>query len=69
MTWRMLGLSALVLNAILLLVTAALLDNLAIDGLGRAIAGALVIAIVTTVLELVLRPVASVAATDPPGPS
>ena len=65
LTWRMLGLSALILNAILLLVTAALLENLAIDGLGRAIAGALVIAIVTTVLELVLRPVASATATDP----
>ena len=54
-----------ILNAILLLVTAALLENLAIDGLSRAIAGALVIAIVTTVLELVLRPVASATATDP----
>jgi putative membrane protein len=57
----MLGLSALILNAILLSVTAALTDNLDIDGLGRAIAGALVIAIVTTVLELVLRPVANAA--------
>ena len=59
LTWRMLGVSALMLNTILLSVTAALLENLAIDGVGPAIAGALVIAIVTTVLELVLRPVAS----------
>ena len=60
-TWRMLGLAALVLNAILLSVTAALTENLAIDGIGTAIAGALVIAVVTTLLELVLRPVSKLA--------
>ena len=69
-TWRMLGVSALVLNTILLSVTALLLDNLAIDGLGPAVVGALVIAIVTTVLELVLRPVSTAVLTptrpDPP---
>jgi membrane protein len=52
-----LGLSALVVNGILLAVTAGLSTRLDIAGLGSAILGALVIAVVTTVLELVLRPV------------
>ena len=52
-----LGLSALVVNGILLAVTAGLSTRLDIAGFGSAILGALVIAVVTTVLELVLRPV------------
>jgi membrane protein len=56
----MLGSFALVVNSVLLAVTALLSARLGIDGLGSAILGALVIAVVTTVLELVLRPIRSV---------
>ncbi len=50
------GASALVVNAVLLAVTAGLSERLSIEGLGSAVAGALVIAVVAALLELVLRP-------------
>ena len=50
------GASALVVNGVLLAVTAGLSERLSIDGLGSAVAGALVIAVVAALLELVLRP-------------
>ena len=51
-----LGLFALVVNGLLLSVTAAVSSNLDVRGIGSAILGALVISVVTTLLELVLRP-------------
>jgi membrane protein len=51
-----LGLFALVVNGLLLSVTAAVSSNLDVSGIGSAVLGALVISIVTTLLELVLRP-------------
>ena len=51
-----LGLFALVVNALLLATTAILSSDLAVGGLGTALLGAAVMAAVTTVLELVLRP-------------
>jgi putative membrane protein len=51
-----LGLIALVVNGLLLSVTAALSSNLDVRGIGSAVLGALVISVVTTLLELVLRP-------------
>ena len=51
------GGSALVVNGVLLLLTAALTARLDVAGLGSAMVGSLVISIVTTVLELVLRPI------------
>jgi putative membrane protein len=51
-----LGTFALVVNGLLLSVTAAVSSNLDVDGFGSAVLGALVISIVTTLLELVLRP-------------
>jgi membrane protein len=56
----MLGSFALVVNSVLLAVTALLSARFGIDGLGSAILGALVIAVVTTLIELVLRPIRSV---------
>jgi membrane protein len=50
------GGSALVVNGVLLSLTALLSPRLDIDGLGSAVIGSLVISVVTTVLELVLRP-------------
>jgi putative membrane protein len=58
-----LGTIALVVNGVLLAVTAGLSDKLDTDGLGSAVLGALVITIVTTVLELVLRPIARMGST------
>ena len=55
-----LGTFALVVNGVLLAVTAGISDQLDADGLGSCILGALVISVVTTVLELVLRPVVQV---------
>lgn len=51
-----LGLFALVVNGVLLAVTAWVSSDLAVDGLASALLGAVVIAVVTTLLELVLRP-------------
>jgi membrane protein len=51
-----LGVFALVVNGLLLGVTAGLSDALDTDGFGSSVLGALVISVVTTVLELVLRP-------------
>jgi membrane protein len=51
-----LGSFAVVINGVLLATTAGLSERFAIGGLGDAVLGALVIAIVTTTLELVVRP-------------
>ena len=56
LSWLTMGLTALVLNGVLFAGVAAVSANLAIDTLGTAIVGALVIAVVATVIELVLRP-------------
>ena len=61
-----LGTFALVVNGVLLSVTAALTDQLDTAGLGSSVLGALVISVVTTVLELVLRPLARAPVEDPP---
>ena len=50
------GLSALVVNGLLLALTAGISENLDVEGFGSAVAGALVISVVTTLLELALRP-------------
>ena len=62
-----LGSVALVVNTILLAVTAGLSENLSVGGLGSVILGTLVISVVTTVLELVLHPFARrpVGSSDP----
>jgi uncharacterized membrane protein YvlD (DUF360 family) len=52
-----LGLFALVVNGCLLVITAWLTERLDIDGLGSAVLGALVISVVITAIELVLRPI------------
>lgn len=49
-----LGLFALVVNGGMLLLTARLSDSLAVDGLGSAVLGAIVISIVTMILGGVL---------------
>lgn len=51
------GLSALAVNSVLLAITAGLSHNLSVGGIGGTVLGALLISIVTTVLELVLRPI------------
>ena len=51
------GGAALVVNGVLLLLTALLSARLDVAGLGSAILGSLVISIVTTVVELVVRPI------------
>lgn len=48
-----LGLFSLAITALMLLVTDWLMDTFDIDGLGPALAGALIIAVVSTVLDLV----------------
>jgi putative membrane protein len=60
LTLLTLGTFALVVNGVLLAVTAGISDKLDADGLGSCILGALVISVVTTALELVLRPVVQV---------
>lgn len=49
-----LGLFALVINAALLGITAALMDNLTVDGFWSAVLGGLIIAIVSAVLSRIL---------------
>ena len=51
------GGSALVVNGVLLALTALLSARLDVAGLGSAVLGSLVISIVTTVVELVIRPI------------
>ena len=53
-----LGLFALVVNGILLAITAGISDNLDVGGFVAAIVGALIISVVTAVLSFVIRPVA-----------
>jgi putative membrane protein len=47
-----------VVNALMLLVTDWLMDSFDIEGLGTALLAALIISVVSAVLELVLQPVA-----------
>lgn len=54
-----LGAFALVVNGVLLAVTAGLSDNLDVGGFLGTVFGALVISIITTLVELVLRPSSS----------
>ena len=51
------GGSALVVNGVLLALTARLSARLDVAGLGSAVLGSLVISIVTTIIELVVRPI------------
>ncbi len=51
------GLFALVVNGLLLAITAGLSDNLDVGGFGAAIVGALVISVVSAILSFVLRPI------------
>jgi uncharacterized membrane protein YvlD (DUF360 family) len=44
-------------NGVLLIVTAGLSENLNVSGLVNAVIGAFVISVVTTTIELVLRPI------------
>jgi putative membrane protein len=50
-----LGLSLLAVNAVVLVITAWIVDGLNIDGVGAAILGTLWLTLVSFVLELVLR--------------
>jgi putative membrane protein len=61
-SWLRLGGSAVIVNGILFAATAGLSPNLDIGGLGGAVLGALVVAVASTLLELVFRPI-------PEGPS
>jgi len=51
-----LGLFSIVVNALMLLVTDWLMDSFDVDGLASAIVAALIISVVSAVLELVLQP-------------
>jgi putative membrane protein len=53
-----LGLFSIVVNALMLLVTDWLMDSFEVDGLGTALLAAVIISVVSAVLELVLQPVA-----------
>ena len=63
-----LGSIALVVNSVLLALTAGLSENLSVGGLGSVILGTLVISVVTTVLELVLHPFSRRPAAESSGP-
>ena len=56
-SWLRVGGSTFVVNGLLLATTAGLSPKLDIDGFGSAVAGAVVISIAATLLELVVRPV------------
>jgi len=53
-----LGLFSLVINAVLFLLTDALLDDLDVDGFLAALGGSVVISVVVVTLELAMRPLA-----------
>jgi putative membrane protein len=53
-----LGLFSIVVNALMLLVTDWLMDSFDVEGLGTALLAAVIISVVSAVLELVLQPVA-----------
>ena len=55
-SWIRLGIPSLLVNGILLAVTAGVSPNLDIDGPGSALLGAFVVSVAATVLELVVRP-------------
>ena len=57
LTWLTMGVSALLINGILFATTAGLTPNLDIAGPVSAVLGALAVAVVGTLLELVFRPV------------
>ncbi len=50
-----LGLFALVVNAVMLLITASLLDDFAVSGFWTAVLGSIVISIVTMILGVALK--------------
>ncbi len=64
-SWIRVGGSALLVNGLLLATTAGLSANLDVDGFGSAVAGALVVAVAGTLLELVVRPTSPTADTAP----
>ena len=51
-----LGVFSLVINALMLMVTDGLMDSFDVDGFGPALLGAVIIAVVTMILDLILRP-------------
>ncbi len=57
LTVRTIGAAALLTNAVLVLVTAGLSSNLNVDTFFAALLGATVISVVTTMIELVIRPI------------
>ena len=59
LTCLTLGLFALVINGAVLLLVSALMDSLVIDGLGAAIIGAIVLAIVSGVVNFFASPLRS----------
>ena len=59
LTCLTLGLFALVINGAVLLLVSALMDSLVIDGLGAAIIGAIVLAIVSGVVNFFTSPLRS----------
>jgi putative membrane protein len=50
-----LGLFALVVNAVMLLITASLLDDFAVSGFWTAVLGSIVISLVTMILGIFLK--------------
>jgi uncharacterized membrane protein YvlD (DUF360 family) len=65
LTWLTLGVSALLVNGLLFATTAGLSKQLDIAGFGSAVAGAFVVAMAGTLLELVLRPAQARAVDEP----
>ena len=51
-----LGLFALVINALLFIITAWISDSLSVDGFFTALVAAIIVSIIDTILELALRP-------------
>ena len=66
LSWFTVGGAALVVNTVLVALTAGLTTQLAIDGLWSAVGGALVISVATTVLELVVRPIQKIVRLEGP---
>ena len=56
LTWPRLGLVALLVNGVLLEITSWVSENLATDGLGSSVLGALVISVAISLYEFALRP-------------
>ena len=51
-----LGVFSLVINALMLMVTDGLMDSFDVDGFGPALLGAVIIAVVTIFLDVILQP-------------